>query len=98
MSKRRKFSIFDDMESVLTTDIRTGKIVYNPSRMQVEFVYYEGADPEKSVPTAIYIVIDGERIARRGREGGIPAWVSMKKGGVFHNGIVVPGNTAERPS
>ena len=39
----------------------------------------------------MYIVMNGERIAYRGREGGVPAWVSMKDGVVFHNGIDAPG-------
>jgi hypothetical protein len=97
-SKRRTFSTFDDMESVLTTEIKTGKIVHNPSRMQVEAVFYEGKDPEKATPIAIYIVLDGERIAYRGREGkppyDYPAWIPLKDDVVFHNGIDAPGSDA----
>ena len=33
-------------------------------------------------------------IAYRGREGGIPAWVSMKDDVVFHIGIDAPGSEA----
>jgi hypothetical protein len=94
LSKRRTFSTFGDMESVLTTDIKIGKIVHNPSRMQVEAVFYQGKDPEKATPIAMYIVVDGERIAYRGREGGMPAWIPMKDGVVFHNGIDAPGSEA----
>ena len=85
---------FDDMESVLTTDIQTGKIVDDPGRMQIEAVYYEGKDPGRATPIAMYIVIDGERIAYRGREDGMPAWIPMKEGVVFHNGIDTPGSDA----
>ena len=72
---------------------RTGEPAPNEGRMQVEFVYYEGKDPEKATPIQIYVVVDGERIAYRGREGGIPAWISMGEA-VFHNGINVPGPVA----
>ena len=63
-------------------------------RLQVESVFYEGKDPEKATPIAIYIVMNGERIAYRGREGGIPAWVSMRDDVAFHNGIGAPGSEA----
>ena len=96
LSKRRTFSVFDDMESVLTTNIRTGEPAPDGAvgRMQVECVFHEGKNPEKATPIAIYIVMNGERIAYRGREGGIPAWVSMKDDVVFHNGIDAPGSDA----
>ena len=67
MSKLR--SVFEDIESVLTHDIRTGKIVYSPARLQTECVSY------------------------RGLQGGMPAWISMRDGVVFHNGLDAPGNT-----
>jgi hypothetical protein len=86
LSKRRTFSIFDDSEWV-SPDTTGG-------RLQVECVYYEGEDPEKATPIAIYVVFDGERVAYRGREGGMPAWVSMKDGVVFHYGIDAPGSDA----
>ena len=47
---------------------------------------------------AIYIVANGERVAYRGREGGTPAWISMKEDLVFHNGIDAPGNEQGWPS
>ena len=96
LSKRRTFSVFDDPEWVTVSNIRTGEPALGDAmgRMQVEFVYYEGKDPEKATPIAIYVVLDGERIAYRGREGGVPAWVSMKDDVVFHSGIAAPGSDA----
>ena len=96
LSRRHTFSVFDDMESVLTTNIRTGEPAPDDAmgRMHVEAVYYEGKDPERAIPIAIYIVMNGARIAYRGREGGISAWVSMKDDVVFHNGIDAPGSDA----
>ena len=96
LSRRRTFSVFDDMERVSVSNIRTGEPAPDTAvgRMQVECVFYEGKDPEKATPIAIYIVIDGARIAYRGREGGIPAWISMKEDVVFHNGIDAPGSEA----
>jgi hypothetical protein len=63
-------------------------------RMQVEFVYYEGKDPEKATPIEIYVVLGGVRVAYRGRQDGMPAWISMKDDVVFHNGIDAPGSDA----
>ena len=96
LSKRRTFSIFDDMEGVTVSNKRTGEPAPDDAmgRMQVECVFYEGKDPEKATPIAIYVVMNGERIAYRGREGGIPAWISMKDDVAFHNGIDAPGREA----
>jgi hypothetical protein len=96
LSRRRTFSVFDDIESVLTTNIRTGELAPDGAvgRMQVECVFHEGQNPEKATPIAIYIVLDGSRVAYRGREGGIPAWISMKEDVVFHNGVDAPGSQA----
>jgi hypothetical protein len=94
ISRRRTFSVFDDMERVSVSNKRTGEPAPNSAmgRVQVECVFYEGKDPEKATPIAIYIVMNGARIAYRGREGGIPAWVSMKDDVVFHNGIDASGS------
>ena len=96
LSKRRTFSTFDDIERVTVSNKRTGEPAPDDAmgRMQVECVFYEGKDPEKATPIAIYIVMNGARIAYRGREGGIPAWIAMKDGVVFHNGIDAPGSDA----
>ena len=96
LSKRRTFSVFDDPEWVTVSNKPTGEPAPDDAvgRMQVEFVYYEGKDPEKATPIAIYVVLDGERIAYRGREGGVPAWVSMKDDVVFHSGVDAPGSDA----
>jgi hypothetical protein len=37
---------------------------------------------------------DSSSIAYRGREDGMPAWIPMKEGVVFHNGIDTPGSDA----
>jgi hypothetical protein len=96
LSKRRTFSVFDDLEGVTVSNKRTGEPAPDDAmgRMQVEFVYYEGKDPEKATPIQIYVVVDGERIAYRGREGGMPAWISMRDDVVFHNGTDAPGSEA----
>ena len=96
LSKRRTFSVFDDMEGVSVSNKRTGELAPDTAvgRMQVECVFHEGKDPERPTPIAIYIVMNGERIAYRGREGGIPAWVSMRDDVAFHNGIGAPGSEA----
>jgi hypothetical protein len=96
LSKRRTFSVFDDLEGVSVSNKRTGEPAPDDAmgRMQVECVFYEGKDPEKATPIGIYVVMNGERIAYRGREGGIPAWISMKEGVNFHNGIGAPGSEA----
>jgi hypothetical protein len=96
LSRRRTFSVFDVPEWVSVANIRTGEPAPDGAmgRMQVECVYYEGKDPEKATPIAIYVVLDGERVAYRGRQGGVPAWVSMKDDVVFHNGIDAPGSDA----
>ena len=61
--------------------------------VQLEAVYYEGKGPNRATSIAVYIVINGERIAYRGREGGIPAWISMGEA-VFRNGVDAPGSEA----
>jgi hypothetical protein len=47
---------------------------------------------------AMFIVMNGERIAYRGREGkspyDYPAWIPMRDDVVFHNGIDGPGSEA----
>jgi hypothetical protein len=59
-------------------------------RLQMEAVYRG-----KRI-VAMYVVANGERIAYRGREGkppyDYPAWIPMKEGVVFHNGIDAPGS------
>ena len=96
LSKRRTFSIFDDMESVTVSNKLTGEPAPDDAmgRMQVECVFHEGKDPEKATPIAIYVVMNGECIAYRGREGGTPAWISMKDYVAFHNGTNAPGSEA----
>ena len=92
MSKLR--SEFHEMESVSTQVIKTGKFADNDegpfADMKVETVF------KGRRIVAIYIVMNGERIAYRGREGNppydYPAWVSMKDDVVFHNGIDAPGS------
>jgi hypothetical protein len=59
-----------------------------PMRLQCETVY------RGRKVIAIYIVANGERVAYRGRQGGMPAGVSMKDGVGFHNGIDAPGSDA----
>jgi hypothetical protein len=80
MSKWRRLtnselrSEFHEMESVSAQNIKTGKLVDNEegpfADMKVETVF----NGRRIV--AIYIVMNGERIAYRGREGGMPAWIS----------------------
>jgi hypothetical protein len=69
-----KFSIFDDckIESVESLD---GRPDAPRPRMQIETVFRGGSDPEIDVPIAIYIVLDGKRIAYRGRQFDAPAWI-----------------------
>jgi hypothetical protein len=94
MSKLR--SEFHEMESVSTQDIKTGKFAVNDegpfADMKVETVF------KGRRIVAIYIVMNGERIAYRGREGNppydYPAWIPMKDDVVFHNGIDAPGSDA----
>ena len=59
LSKRRTFSVFDDMEGVSVSNIRTGELAPDGAmgRMQVECVFHEGKNPEKATPIAIYIVL-----------------------------------------
>ena len=86
MSKLR--SEFNEMEGVSTRDKKTGEFIDDegPFDVKVETVF------KGRRIVAMYIVMNGERIAYRGREGGVPAWVSMKDGVVFHNGIDAPGS------
>ena len=92
LSRRRTFSVFDDMAGVTVSNKRTGEPAPDGAvgRMQVECVFHEGKNPEEAPPIAIYVVLDGTRIAYRGREGGMPGWIAMKDGVVFHNGIGAP--------
>jgi hypothetical protein len=88
MSKLR--SEFHDMESVTTTHIETGEVVDGVGRMQVECVF------KGRRIVAMYIVVDGERIASRGRKGvepyDYPAWIPMRDDVVFHDGVDAPGS------
>jgi hypothetical protein len=90
MSKLR--SEFHEMESVSTQVIKTGKFADSDegpfADMKVETVF------KGRRIVAIYILMNGERIAYRGREGGMPAWISMKESVNFHNGIAAPGSDA----
>lgn len=94
MSKLR--SEFHDMESVTTTHIVTGEVVDSVGRMQVECVFRG-----KRI-VALYVVVDGERIASRGRKGDppydYPAWIPLRDDVVFHDGLDAPGNDPSRPS
>jgi hypothetical protein len=56
--------------------------------MRIEAVYRG----RRRTPVAMYIVMDGERVAYRGRHGGVPAWISMKGGGIFSIAIDAPGS------
>ena len=92
MSKPR--SVFENIEYLGVTrsngePLSDGE---TPPRLQCEMVY-KGRRIQ-----AIYIVANGERVAYRGREGGTPAWISMKEDLVFHNGIDAPGNEQGWPS
>ena len=61
LSRRRTFSVFDDMEWVSVTPISApaSPLPTVPwVGMQVECVYYEGKDPEKATPIAIYVVLE----------------------------------------
>jgi hypothetical protein len=88
MSKPR--SEFRDMEKVETYSIATGEWAPDapPMHLQVECVY-----KGKRV-VAMYIVANGERVAYRGREGGMRAWISMRDDVAVHNGIGAPGSEA----
>ena len=81
-------SVFHDCESVECVPRDPSKPAAPPHtpKVQVEMV---GIDPEN--PTEIYLVVDGERAAYRGRAGGMPAWIPMRNDVHFHNGIPVPG-------
>lgn len=92
MSKLR--SVFDDCEGVVLADTGASgqRFPRGEPKVQVERVF----DGRQIV--AAYVVFNGERIAYRGRQGGIPAWISMREDVVFHNGIDAPGNTSRLPS
>jgi hypothetical protein len=93
MSKPR--SEFNEMEGVSARDKKTGEFIDDQgpfADMKVETVF------KGRRIVAMYIVMNGERIAYRGREGkppyDYPAWISMKDDVVFHNGIDAPGSDA----
>ena len=94
MTKLR--SEFHEMKSVSTQDIKTGRFVDNDegpfADMKVETVF------KGSRIVTMFIVMNGERIAYRGREGkppyDYPAWIPMRDDVVFHNGIDGPGSEA----
>ena len=69
LSKRRTFSTFDDIERVTVSNKRTGEPAPDDAmgRMQVEFVFHEGKNPEEATPIAIFIVMNGS-IAHRDRK------------------------------
>jgi hypothetical protein len=92
MSKLR--SVFEDWEGeVLADTLASGQhFPRGEPKAQVECVY------KGRRIVAVYVVFDGERIAYRGRQGGIPAWISMREDVAFHNGIDAPGNTSRLPS
>jgi hypothetical protein len=50
LSKRRTFSLFEDMQSMLTTNIRTRELAPDTAmgRVQVQCVFHEGKDPEEA--------------------------------------------------
>ena len=83
VKKTRRCSI---SEPFTMTDA-TGKPVTEADSpiMQVEAV------PDWENPEELYLLLDGERVAYRGRDGGMPAWISMRDGFVCRNGIEVPG-------
>ena len=88
MSKLR--SVFEDMESVQNVTLDGSRVEdCPPMHLQMEAVY-----KGKRI-AAIYIVADGERVARRGRQGkppyDYPAWIPMKEGVRFQNRIEMPG-------
>jgi hypothetical protein len=49
--------------------------------MQIEAVFYDGDDPETATPMAMYILIDGKRMAKRAN----CRWVSIARGFAMHN-------------
>ena len=59
-------SVFEDAENV-TCDDPAGPSI----KMQIETVY------KGRRPVALYMVVDGKRVAYRGRQHGEPAWISM---------------------
>ena len=77
MSKLR--SVFDDCEGVVLADTGASgqRFPRGEPKVQVECVF----DGRQIV--AAYVVFNGERIAYRGRQGGIPAWISMREDVVF---------------
>ncbi len=92
MSKLR--SVFEDCEGEVLADTGASgqRFPRGEPKVQVECVY------KGRQIVAVYVVFNGERIAYRGRQGGIPAWISMREDVVFHNGIDAPGNTSRLPS
>jgi hypothetical protein len=78
MSKLR-FSVFDDCPVSVTrkdgTPVPPEEAAKFPS-VQIEFVYRRGDDPEEAVPVACFMIINGQRIAKR-KAG---QWVSIIRG------------------
>jgi hypothetical protein len=80
VAKKKEYSEFEDYECCYDDPNAP------PIRMQVEAVFRGG----RRTPVAIFIVVGGERIAYRGRLGGMPAWISMKDDVVF--ALSAPGS------
>jgi hypothetical protein len=68
------FSIFEDCTSTRAEDIKTGLPAdASKHKVQIEFVYRDGADPEEDTPIAIFIIHNGERVAQHSQ----CRWISL---------------------
>jgi hypothetical protein len=68
LARRAKFSVFHECTIVEVENLDPALPDEPPeTQMQIESVYYEGDDPEdgKTAPIAMYIVVDGKRMAKR---------------------------------
>jgi hypothetical protein len=73
---RRKFSIFENCNIIAVESLDGSPLSEAPHiRVQIESVYYKGDDPETDAPVAMYILIDGKRMAKRAN----CRWISMAR-------------------
>ena len=104
MSKKpSQWSEFHDLENRSVTNLDGSPITPEEERwalqdrMQVEFVFGRRKHPE--VPLGMYLVINGKRVASRGKRYGQPAWIPMTDAISFDDPpIPAPGNSAWCPS
>jgi hypothetical protein len=78
---RQQYSVFDDCE------VHCDDPNAPPMRMQIETLF----KGRRKVPVAMYIVIDGRRVAYRGRQFDSPAWISMDPERFSNCLDVIPG-------